>query len=87
MPRGGTPHRLARGLSKRSRQLRFAQPMATLRSLLRSALLVLLSSVSHGLSGEGRIERRLVGEHCTGDGEQAIGDRSQGAPMSMASGT
>jgi hypothetical protein len=35
---GRTPHPLTRGLSLRSRLLRFAQPEATLRSLLRSAI-------------------------------------------------
>lgn len=83
---GGLPTIWQEAMRERSRPLRFAQPKATLRDLLRSAMLDLVSSISNGWSGACGIEHRLVGKHFTGDRNQAVGDGSQRAPMSVASG-
>jgi len=69
-------------MSLRSRLLRFAHPEATLRSLLRNDM-QFGNARSDGLRSERRVEAGLIEQHFTGDGKQAVGNRSQGAPMTM----
>jgi hypothetical protein len=38
---------------------------------------------SDSLGSERRVEAGLIEQHRAGDGEQAVGNRSQGAPMTM----
>lgn len=69
-------------MSLRSRLLRLAQPEATLRSLLRNDMQFGKARLDC-LRSEGRVEAGLIEQHFTGDGEQAVGNRSQGATMTM----
>ncbi len=79
---GGLPTIWQAPMSLRSRLLRFAQPEPTLRSLLSNDMQ--FGKVrSDSLGSERRVEAGLIEQHCAGDGEQAVGNRSQGAPMTM----
>jgi len=70
-------------MTLRSGLLRFAQPEATLHSLLRN---VMQSEKAHSgcLRCERRIEACLIEQHFTGDGKKTIGNRAQSAPMTMS---